>query len=461
MHINPILNTDSYKLSHYLQYPPGTEYVYSYIESRGGKFPRTVFFGLQAYIKEYLLQRVTEEDVNEAEEFCRHHGTPFNKEGWMYIVHTHGGALPVEINAVPEGTVVNTHNVLLTIQNTDTHVPWITSYVETALLRAIWYPTTVATKSYYIRKIIENYYENTSDADKSEIDFKLVDFGARGVSSYESSALGGMAHLINFKVTDTIAGIIAAKRYYHEPMAGYSIPAAEHSTITSWGKTRETEAYRNMIRQFGYAGKTYAVVSDSWDIYNAVDNIWGKELHDEVIASGATLIVRPDSGDPVEMPIRVIQGLMDNYGYTVNSKGYRVLPKYIRVIQGDGINEDTVSEILDTMRIRNLSAENIIFGMGGGLLQQVDRDTEKFAMKCSAAYINGDWVDVYKEAHGKESKKGRLALIEDSWFTGSYNTVPHNGNAALDILRMVHRNGDLMIDDDFSEVRERARNGKV
>lgn len=454
--MNLVLNTDSYKLSHFRQYPEGTEYVYSYIESRGGKFDSTLFFGLQAFIKKYLMKPITIEDVMEAKEFAELHGTPFNYDGWVYILVKHMGYLPVEIRAVPEGTVVNTGNVLLTIVNTDPTVPWLTSYLETALLRAIWYPTTVATKSWNIKQKIKEFYAKTSDADTSEIDFKLVDFGARGVSSEESAEIGGMAHLVNFKVTDTISGVLAARRYYHEKMAGYSIPAAEHSTITSWGKENESRAYENMINQFGQPGKTFAVVSDSYDIWNAVENIWGKELRQKVNDSGATLVVRPDSGDPVQTPIDVISELMNHYGYTSNSKGYSVLPKQVRVLQGDGINEDTVASILEQMQYRGLSAENITFGMGGGLLQQVDRDTQKFAMKCSAIQVKGEWRDVYKEAPGKASKRGRLALIPDTWFVGKYQTVPAEHAALWDVMRLVYRNGDLMTDDTFQEIRDRS-----
>lgn len=451
---NIILNSDSYKHSHYLQYPPGTEYVYSYIESRGGEYNNSLFFGLQAFIKEYLMTPITDNDIEEARGVCSAHGIPFNADGWQDILSTHNGFLPVEIHAVPEGTVVNNHNVLLTIVNTDPKHFWLTSFLETALLRAIWYPTTVATKSLSIKRIIKKYYDYTSDAEPTEIDFKLVDFGARGVSSEESAALGGMGHLLNFKTTDTLSAIMAAKKYYHEPMAGYSIPASEHSTMTSWGKDNETNAYENMILKFE-DWEAYSVVSDSYDIMNAVGNIWGSKLKDVVNSKKARLVVRPDSGDPVTTPIKVIEKLMDTYGYTENSKGYYVLPDNIRVLQGDGINAADIERILDYMRTDyHMSAENIVFGMGGGLLQNCTRDTLKFAMKASAARINGVWRDVFKEAPGKSSKRGRLALVKNDTGNG-YTTVSHNGNVANDIMRLVYRNGDLMIDDSFEEIRQR------
>ena len=183
---------------------------------------------------------------------------------------------------------------MVQVINTDPRVPWLTSYIETALLRAIWYPTTVATISYGIKEIIKEYLDQTSDDTKAQLPFKLHDFGARGTSSQESAMLGGMAHLVNFQGTDTLSAIVGARRYYNANMAGFSIPASEHSTMTSWGKEGETDAYTNMIKQFAGEGKIFAVVSDSYDIYNAVSNIWGITLKEEVKKSGATLVIRPD-----------------------------------------------------------------------------------------------------------------------------------------------------------------------
>lgn len=234
MQHNIILNSDSYKYSMPQQYPAGTEYVYSYIESRGGAWPETVFFGLQAYIKEYLLRPVTWDDINEAEAIITAHGEPFYREGWEHILRQHGGYLPVRIRAVPEGTRVPIKNVLLTIENTDPRCWWLTTFLETSLLRAVWYPTTVATNSYESRKIILEYLERTGDP--GLIDFKLHDFGARGVSSEESAGLGGAAHLVNFQGTDTVSALVAARRYYGADLAGFSIPASEHSIATSFGR---------------------------------------------------------------------------------------------------------------------------------------------------------------------------------------------------------------------------------
>lgn len=448
--VNPILNTDSYKPSHWLQYPPGTEKVYSYIESRGGLFDQTLFAGLQPYLKEYLNDPVTLEDVAEAEEFFKLHGEPFNKQGWLDMISEHGGYFPVRIRAVKEGTLVPTGNVLVSVENTDPKFFWATSYIETALLRAVWYMTSVATISWSIKQLIKQYLEETGDP--TQIDFKLHDFGARGVSSYESAGLGGAAHLINFMGSDNITGILAARQYYNEPMAGFSIPAAEHSSITSWGRDREVDAYRNMLTQFAKPGALLAVVSDSYDILNACD-MWGTVLKQQLLDSGALVVIRPDSGDPASIVLDVVKRLDKWFGSVVNAKGYKVLNN-IRVIQGDGINEDSIRAILQTLKDAGYSADNVAFGMGGALLQHVNRDTQKFAMKTSTALINGVWVDVFKDPvtdSGKRSKKGRLALIKDG-STGEFVTVP-NPEDFESFLEVVWENGELKRDQPFAEIR--------
>lgn len=421
--MNPILMTDSYKASHFKQYPPGTEAVYSYIEARkGGAYDEVVFFGLQAFLMKYLSRfRVTMGHIHEAEAFFAEHGEPFNREGWEIIVNDHDGYIPLEIHALPEGTVVPVGTVLATVCNADGRLPWLTSYYETLILQAAWYGSTVATVSYHVKKAILGYYRTTvDDENMGALDFALHDFGFRGVSSVESAGIGSAAHLTSFKGTDTIAGILFARRYYGENMAGFSVPAAEHSTITSWGRDAERDAYENMVDQFGGDGKIYAVVSDSYDFHNAVDNIWGSELRNKVIKKGGRLVIRPDSGYPPDMVLYALESLGEKFGYTVNSKGYRVLHPSVRVIQGDGITPAMINVILDLITMRGWSAENVVFGMGGGLLQHWNRDTLRFAMKASAICKNGTWHKVSKAPATdptKSSKAGLVApfLIDGQW----------------------------------------------
>jgi nicotinamide phosphoribosyltransferase len=464
---NLILNTDSYKASHWLQYPPGVDATFFYLESRGGVYERTLFFGLQSILKEYLAKPVTAAMVDEAEGFFSAHGEPFNEAGWRHIAEAHGGMLPLRIRAVAEGTVVPTHQALMTIESTCPDCFWVPSYAETLLMR-VWYPITVATISWHVKQTIREYLDRTSDDPAAQIAFKLHDFGARGVSSAESAGLGGMAHLVNFRGTDTILGVLAAREYYGEAMAGYSIPAAEHSTITAWGKDRELDAYRNMLRQFAKPGAVVACVSDSYDVFHAVKEMWGGSLREEVIASGATLVVRPDSGDPADIVHRTLKMLNAAFGSTVNDRGYRVL-NHVRVIQGDGVNPDSIRAILERITRAKYSADNLAFGMGGALLQKMDRDTQKFALKCSAARIDGQWMDVFKDPvtdHAKASRPGRLTLARHREH-GTFRTISLPDGAIEadpamlgagweEAMTTVWANGKLLRDWTFAEVRARS-----
>lgn len=454
---NLILLSDSYKFSMYTQYPPNTEYVYSYIESRGGEFDTTVFIGLQVFLKEYLMKPITMEDIDEAAEVLSAHGEPFYREGWEYILNTYYGRLPVKIEAVQEGTVINNKNVLVTIINTDPKCFWLTTVLETALLRAVWYPTTVASNSYQTKKIIMEYLEATGDV--TRIDYSLNDFGSRGVSSAESAGLGGMGHLAIFKGTDNVQALRYIRKYYGGEAAknaGHSVPAMEHSTVTAWGRENEYDSYRNMIKQYGKPGAIVACVSDAYNIYEACE-AWGTILKQDVIDSGITLVVRPDSGNPPDVVLKCLQILEKHYGSVVNAKGYRVLNN-VKVIQGDGINMSMIKTILAIMRMNGYSADNIAFGQGGGLLQIVNRDDFKFAMKCSSVGIRNletnelEWRDVFKDPvddKGKSSKKGILALIKNT--DGSFKTVRHDWDSKTE-LKTVFMNGLIMQDYTWDEV---------
>ncbi|CCO61841.1 Nicotinamide phosphoribosyltransferase [Vibrio nigripulchritudo] len=454
--MNIILNTDSYKASHYLQYPPKTEFVSSYIESRGGEYPQGVYFGLQMFLDQYLSKPLSQEDIDEAKAVLTAHGEPFNEEGWQYILDTHNGYLPVEIQALPEGSVVPPRTPLVQIQNTDPKCAWLTSYLETALLRAVWYPTTVASKSFAIKSIIRRYLEETADS-LDGLPFKLHDFGARGAASNEAASIGGLAHLLNFMGTDTVSALVYARRYYNEDIAGYSIPAAEHSTITAWGQQNEKLAYQNMLEQFAKPGSLVAVVSDSYDLFHAIDHIWGDELKEKVEQSGGTLVVRPDSGNPVEIVAQTIERLMAKFGESRNSKGFRMLPDCVRVIQGDGISKTTIESILSELKSKEISADNLAFGMGAELLQKVNRDTMKFAMKASAICIDGKWHDVYKDPAtdpNKASRKGRLAVIEASnWETVREDELNGRENA----LQVVFKDGKVLKRHTLQDIRERIQ----
>lgn len=462
--VSMILDTDSYKFGQFDQYPPNMTKMYSYFESRGGIWDYTVFVGLQYHCKVYLCNRVTPEQVEEAKIFALAHGVPFNYDGWMYIATELDGKIPVRIKAVPEGMVINKHNILMSIESTDSNVPWVVNWLETMLVR-VWYPITVATLSRECAKVIMKYERLSVDGEKilGDISFKLNDFGSRGASSQESAGIGGMSHLTGlFRGTDTVVGVYYANKYYNNRMAGYSIPASEHSTVTSWGMESEIDMMRNMMEKF----KDYplvACVSDSFDYYNSVDKFWGVELKNEIIGTDKIRICRPDSGDNVDTVIYALKSFAKSYGYTVNSKGYKVLNN-MRVIQGNGINIDDIDIILTAVVNEGFSVENVNFGMGGGLLQKdINRDTHKFAFKCSyVEFADGTSRNVSKspiDAPWKASKAGRLALIEDVAELGLYVTVDDVKGLTNDLLEVVYENGEMVKEYTLDEVRANSIKG--
>lgn len=454
---NIILATDSYKQSHHAMYQPGTEVVGSYFESRaGGEYPHCVFFGLQYLLDRHLsgANRVTPAMIDEAEDLCRwHFGQElFNRRGWEHVVSVHEGRLPISIRAVPEGSVVPESNVLFTIENTDPDCAWLTNHLETLLVQ-LWYPCTVATISREQKRVLKTALEKSGSL--ANLAFMLHDFGYRGSSSSESAALGGAAHLVNFMGTDTIAGLRLLMAHYGAEEPGYSVPAAEHSTITAWGRDGELDAYRHILDRFGSG--TVAVVSDSWDIFEACRQIWGRQLRDEIVGNtGRTLVVRPDSGEPEKVVVECLSILGEAFGHRVNEKGYRVLPDHVRLIQGDGITRSSLPGLCDAITGAGWSMDNTVFGSGGGLLQDCDRDTLRFALKCNWVQVDGVRRDVFKRPASdpaKNSKSGPLKLVRDG---EGFRTVDLRGNSEPDVLREVFRDGEVLVRDSLDAIRKRA-----
>lgn len=450
---NPILNTDSYKVTHHRQYPPGMTGMYSYLEARGGSYSEIVFFGLQYYLKEYLSRRVTAEDIQEAEEFFKKHfqgAILFNRDGWEHILQKHGGKLPVSIKAIPEGSVLPSKNVLLTIESTDEACPWIANYLETLLVQ-VWYGTTIATNSRAMKQLLQRAALRSGTA--QHLDRMLHDFGFRGVSSVETAAMGGAAHLLQFSSTDNLAGLVMARDYYQTAMAGYSQPASEHSTVTAWGRDGELKAYRHMLES--YPEGSIVAVSDSYDIYAACKQYWGNELKQMVEHRNGCLIIRPDSGDPCRTLPKILSILEAGFGCRENEKGYKMLPPYVRLLQGDGIAVDTLSRIVDAILFEGYSLDNVFFGSGGGLLQRFNRDTLQIACKCSSIVVDGSSRDIYKEpitSPWKSSKRGRFKVLHTD---RGYETVAES-TPGEDCLREVFRNGEILIEDSLDEIRHRA-----
>jgi nicotinamide phosphoribosyltransferase len=463
LRFNPILNTDSYKLTHWWQYPPNTRFIYSYVCSRGGFFDHAQMAGLQYVVKSNFAGKVlTSEDIEEAHKFATQHfsGNPkcFNYEGWKRLYAKYRGILPLRIKAVKEGSVVGAQNAIITVENTDPEFYWLTNWAETVLLQ-VWYPITVASLSRAIKQIIGEALIRTGDP--SLLGFKLHDFGFRGVSSRESAAIGGAAHLFNFFGTDNMPAIELLQQYYGADMAGVSIPASEHSTITAWGRDREADAYENILDNVPEG--IVACVSDSYDIYNTVRSLWGGKLRNKVIQRNGTLVIRPDSGEAVTVLEQIFNIAADKFGCEVNRKGWKVISPQVRFIQGDGVNYHTIQNMISQLTRKGWSMDNWSFGMGGALLQQLNRDTLRFALKCSAIDIDGQWHDVYKQPvtdPGKDSRAGRFVLLKEGQ---EFVTVKLETGGSLegDQLETVLEDGVLRREQTLDEIRAIAASHDV
>lgn len=436
-----LLDTDAYKLCHWGQYPDKTQSVYSYFESRGGVFKSTVFFGLQYILRKYLTgQVVTEKRIQEAKKICQRvfgRDDLFNEKGWRHILEKRGGRLPVVIKAVPEGTDVNTSNVLFTIENTDPETAWLTNYLETSLMRS-WYPTTVASLGSAFYKLWKQYLEKNGT--ESGITYKLHDFGARGVTCREQAGLGGLSHLLNFNGTDTVEALIFAENFYGDNKAGTSVPATEHSTVMAWGKDGEDEHCANLLKI--YPTGIFSTVSDTYDLKDNVTRIWGQALRQKAMEREGIVVIRPDSGNPAEVVLDTLNRLSLTYGFRYNAKGYKILEDHVRILQGDGLDLEVAEDLLRRTHLSGWSCDNFAFGIGGALLQKLNRDTQKFAIKASHVVVDGEGREIFKSPAadtGKKSKAGKLKLLKRD---GYFYTVKQS-DPGEDHLVEVFRDGEM------------------
>ncbi|RAP54507.1 MAG: nicotinate phosphoribosyltransferase [Methanosphaera sp. rholeuAM130] len=460
---NICLLTDSYKVTHHYFYPENTQKIYSYLESRtGSQFNKTIFYGLQYIIKKYLEGSVvTEEKVYEAKKIIDTHIGEgiFNLDDWLYIADDLDGKLPVKIKAVPEGTPVNISNVLMTVENTDERCFWLPNYLESVLLQ-VWYPSTIATLSAEIKKLC-NFYLDVTNSSKDNLPFMLHDFGYRGASSTESSMIAGSAHLLSFSGTDTIPALTLPINYYNtDNIQGYSVQATEHSVMTSQGMDDEFKQAINVVRHA--KDGILSIVIDSYNYRNFLQNacIEGHELNNHINAflsknSGNKVVFRPDSGEPVTTTLDCLEIIEEGFGTRLTSNGYKVIDANVGLLWGDGLDYHKIRDILFGMKSNNWAAQNIIFGMGGGLHTSVNRDTQRNAFKCSAQLRNDKWIDIFKKPldSSKKSKKGRLKLIKED---DNYKTVSIDASGD-DCLQTVFENGKLLIDDNFEAIKERCR----
>lgn len=471
-----VADSDSYKLTHAPQYPKGADKMVSYFESRGGKYDLVMNIGMEMLCQEYMLQRLTQKQAVNMVKWAREHMagniTDHLEIALNAVVNELGGRIPLRVRNAKEGLMIPQKNVIFTIETTvpDERFFSIISYFETKLVR-VWGSMTVGTVSYHVRQVIYDALVRSADDPDAEIPFKFHDFGSRGVGDMGVAAFHGLGHLVSFMGTDTQVAVMAAEIAYGLRMAGFSIPASEHSSTTMHGREGETQMIKQMFDAYAKPGAIFATVCDSWDAIKFIRE-YTPMFKERLIESGATWVIRPDSCDPIKMPIQCVVELEKVFGTTVNSKGYKVLNN-VRVIQGDGIEPHQVGEILDALLALGYSASNMAFGMGGGLLQKVNRDTCKFALKCCAARINGEWVDVYKDPSTydddwnkidvesfKKSKRGRLELMynpaTNEYDTKTADNINDFGPEWEEALETVYEDGYMVRKTNFEDIRHNA-----
>jgi len=419
--INPLVQTDSYKISMPPMYPDNMNHMFDNIMARkGGIHSYAIFFGMQFYIKDILTTPFTQEDVDEAEVFYKRHflGDVFVKEQFQYILDEYNGYFPVKIRSVKEGTKVPEGNVLSTFECSDPKCASIVTFLETMAISYLWYGTTVCTNSYAMKQIIKKYYERTSDIEDTS--FALHDFGARGVIP-GGQKIGGAAHLMNSLGSDNLEAVYAIDKYFgwnsDDSIGGYSIPATEHSVMSSEGRYGEMIVAQRVFDRYAKDGSIIAMVNDTYDMEQHIKD-FSKIFKEKYKDIGVRWVTRPDSGYPPSVVVNCLEILFEEFGGTFNSKNMIVLDPCVRLIQGDGIDEVMIKKVLKAVQEAGFSAENVAFGSGGGLLQKVNRDDLRFAMKASYIEVQGEGRDIYKDPktqdgdYSKKSKGGILGLYK-------------------------------------------------
>lgn len=442
---NPLRLSDSYKDTHF--YEDEVTELLAYFESRGGEYPYTEFFGLQGILMEHFEgQFFTQADLDEQYANSQQHfyqGFPYKKDGWQYILDKYQGRLPVEIRAVKEGMIMPIHNALFTIKSLDSKVPWIEQWMET-VLQHTWYPTVVATKSRICYEEYKRWYDLTSDNPQA-INFCLHDFGFRGATGTQAAARGGAAHLLNFRGTDTQIAMDYLHQYYGAPLVtAYSVPATEHSIMTIKGEAGEADMVAAAMRK--YPKGIISLVGDSYNIYNFAKEILIGRFRNEIMNRDGKVVCRPDSGDPVTQVPELLDIFAEGFGFSENSKHYKVLAPCIGLLWGDGMDLYSIkAQNRAICEQHRYSIENIVNGMGGGLLQKVNRDTQKVAIKLCNAIIGGKSTPISKKPKSdlaKSSKAGILAVLKQD--AGRYVTMERQQRETpFDILEPVFNTGDM------------------
>lgn len=489
-----ITMVDGYKIDHRRQYPEGTQYVYSNFTPRTSRVPgqsEVVFFGLQYFLGAYLQELANETFFGKQrgavlkryQRFLDSYLGP-NSVGVQHISDLHDlGYIPLRFKALPEGTRVPLKVPMFTVENTRPEFFWVTNYIETLLSNVIWKACTSATTAVRMRSILDAYARQTG-GDPAFIPWQGHDFSFRGMSGPEDAALSGAGHLLSFTGTDTVPAIQLLEQYYHgSGLIGGSVAATEHSVMCAGGQAGELETFSRLLDV--YPTGIVSVVSDTWDLWKVLTEIL-PALKDRILARDGKLVIRPDSGDPADIlcgdapgtlynaavqPATVyarrrgvVQTLWDYFGGTTNAQGYKVLDSHIGAIYGDSINDQRMTDILRRLERKGFASSNVVFGMGSYNYQYVTRDTYGFAMKATAATVNGVEHELFKDPvtddGGKRSARGRLAVARYV-DTGGLHLIDGLTKATAtgigDELQTVWQNGKFVKRVTLTEIRERVR----
>lgn len=483
MNTTPILFTDFYKVDHRRQYPEGTEFVYSNFTARYSRVPGVegvVVFGIQYFIKEFLIKRFNEDFFNAPKDaviaaYQRRMDNALGK-GSITTEHLKAlhdlGYLPIRLKALEEGTICPIGVPMLTIVNTKKEFYWVTNFLETLLSNALWHPMTTATIAGAYKYVLTKFAEKTSDMPEF-VQFQGHDFSMRGQTSMESSVACGAGHLTSFVGTDTIPAIDFLERYYGADceleLIGCSVPATEHSVMCLGGKESELETFSRLLTKVYPAG-IVSIVSDTWDYWKVITETI-PALRNVILGRDGKLVVRPDSGDPVKIicgdeaapagspeQLGTVSLLWDIFGGKVNSKSFKQLDAHIGVIYGDSITLDRCLRICERLEEKGFASTNVVFGIGSYTYQYVTRDTFGFAMKATWGVLNGVPTDLQKtpktDVGTKHSARGLLCVNEN--LTLSEGVSPAEEETGL--LRVVFEDGELYRPTTLSEVRMKLRN---
>lgn len=479
MKTNPFLLTDYYKVGHVFQYPDKTELVYSNLTPRKSRINgvgEMVFFGLQYFMKEYLITYFNENFFQQPKEkvmteYKRRIVTSLGTHlpSYEHISDLHDlGYLPVEIKALPEGSKVPMRVPCLTIVNTKTEFYWLTNFLETLLSAVIWQPCTSATIAYTYRKLLNKYAEETG-MPKEFVQWQGHDFSFRGMSSLETAVLSGMGHLLSFTGTDTIPAIDALEQYYNAnadaELIGGSVAATEHSVMCSGSKDGELETFRRLIAEV-YPSGIVSIVSDTWDLWKVCTE-YLPALKETVLSRDGKVVIRPDSGDPVKIICGdpdgeteverkgVVELLWDVFGGTITEKGFKLLDAHIGAIYGDSINIDRATRICEGLKAKGFATQ-VVFGIGSYTYQYNTRDTFGTAMKATYVVIDGEGQEIYKDPvtddGTKRSATGLLNVKKENGRFVLYDKVTWEEENESE-LKTVFKDGKLVKEFSLKEIR--------